>query len=546
MTLAGLVVLVMAAQAPAAPVASVSGRVTDRATGQPAPRVLVTILAASAKKQATTLTGEDGRYRIANVPPGDYAILVGNDDHKSTYLQQLVGDDKPADPFGARVLRLSVHLQAGDERDGLDVALTRALGIEGRVLDSWGDPIALAEVSITPAGSRNLPLSTTRTDDLGRYRGFGLLPGRYRVCADVSGDFSNPAVSDLPKMGRTCYPAALNDSDAVEVALTSQDAIDVDVRMQRNGSRSISGTVVDAAGVPVDGAYVQAWLPNSGWSGGGGGSTRAGAFAIKGLVPDHYELRASVGGTRPGDPGPAAREREEGFASADVTGVDAEAVTIALSKPVAVAGIVRFEGSGAPAGRSLHMAVGARAPMGPLLFFEGQPVAPVGDDFSFTLGGLYHAPATIALRGLPDGWTLKSVRYGDRDITHAAVDFAALPGARLEIAVTSAVARVSVRVANEQGDRVFAGSVVALPADPARWVMTEMVHPEGNADGGVFRLAPLLPGEYFIAALSADDFGAILRKPSRLAGIAAIGTRITVAAGQTRTLTVNVQALPER
>jgi protocatechuate 3,4-dioxygenase beta subunit len=545
MTLAGLVLLMIVTQSPAG--GSLAGRVTDRATGLPAPRVLVTLIAGAAKTQATTLTGDDGRYRFAAVPPGDYAVLASNDDHKSTYLMQVVGDDTPMNPLAPRVPRLNVHLLAGEERDGLDVALTRALGIEGRVLDSWGEPIALAEVTIIPAGSRSFPIASRRTDDMGRYRGFNLPPGRYRVCAEASRDIVNPATADLPKMGRTCYPSASSDGDAAEIALTAQDVTDIDVRMQRSGSRSISGTVVDASGALVDGASLQAWLPSADWPRGDSGAlTRAGAFAIKGLLPDRYELRASIGGSRPGDPGPPAREREEGFASADLTGGDAEAVTITLSKPVSVTGVVRFEGTAAPAGRSLHMTVTAQAPTGPSIAFEGPPLAPVGDDLSFTLGGLYHAPATIALRGLPAGWAVKSVRYGDRDITHDGVDFTALPNARLEVAVTNAVARVSVRVATDQGDRVAAATVVALPADPARWKTAAAVFAENVPENGIFRLAPLLPGEYFVAALTADDAAAMIRKASRIAGVAAIGTRIAVTAGETRTLTVNLRPLPDR
>ena len=56
--------------------AAVSGRVTDQATGRPVPRMVVTAMASDVKTSGETITDEEGRYEIAGLQPGAYAIGV--------------------------------------------------------------------------------------------------------------------------------------------------------------------------------------------------------------------------------------------------------------------------------------------------------------------------------------------------------------------------------------------------------------------------------------------------------------------------------------
>jgi len=225
-----LIALVLQASAPAAPPpASISGRVTDKASAQPLARIVVTLYPADPSKRVKTLTDKDGRYEFGYLGPGKYSIGADNDEHVSTYLEQWFGAEEPADPSSGPPPP-TLTLANGEARPNVDLALTRALAIEGHVVDPFGDPVNGAEVSVTTTEGRVVTLGSSVSDDLGAYRIFGLRPGRYRVCA--TGQRRIDAPGDGSTLARTCYPASVTNADAAAVALTSQDVFSIDVRAQ--------------------------------------------------------------------------------------------------------------------------------------------------------------------------------------------------------------------------------------------------------------------------------------------------------------------------
>ena len=129
---------------------------------------------------------------------------------------------------------------------------------------------------------------------------------------------------------QTCHPSATSEGAAADVTLTSSDVSGIDVRVQRTGGRTVTGTVVDAAGMPANGAWVSAISVDE-FNRSGSATVRDGAFSIAGLLPGVYMLSAAIGGQRLGDPNPASREREMAFAELDLTAVDATNVTLTLS-----------------------------------------------------------------------------------------------------------------------------------------------------------------------------------------------------------------------
>ena len=124
---------------------------------------------------------------------------------------------------------------------------------------------------------------------------------------------------------QTCHPSATSEGAAADVTLTSSDASGIDVRVQRTGGRTVTGTVVDAAGMPANGAMVSAVSVEE-FSRSGSATVRDGAFSIAGLLPGAYMLRATIGGQRLGDPNPPSREREMGSSTLDSSAVDATGV----------------------------------------------------------------------------------------------------------------------------------------------------------------------------------------------------------------------------
>jgi protocatechuate 3,4-dioxygenase beta subunit len=526
------------------PVATIAGRVTDRATGRPLPRMVVTAVGADVRKRVEAMTDADGRYEITGLNAGAYAIAVAHDEHRSTYLPQWFGDATPSGFFGPPT-RLNVELKEGERRTGVDVALTRALAIEGRITDPWNDPLGEAVVWVVRAPGSMSTGREARTDDQGKYRVFGLAPGRYRVCARPTGSVNIGPPGDAPAMLRTCYPAAVTEAEASGVSLTSQDVTGIDIRVQRVGSRSIAGTVIDAAGVPVEGASVAAY-PIDDNARTGSAQSHDGAFTIRGLVPGRYTLSASIGGSMPGDPNPPARERETGETVVDLAAIDATNVTVALAKAISVHGFVTLEGGPPP--RTLRMRVATRTAADARAWrFGPPPTAPVRDDLTFDLGEIYRAPVTLAIQGLPEGWALKSVRLDGRDITDVPTDFTAAGTKPFEIVVTSATVRPTIRVTNDRDEELPYAVAIALPEDPARWKTgLRTVSVRLPAGIPVPQNAALLPGNYLVAALSMEDYLSVFQDSSRLDALARIATKVTFTAGDTRTLTLRVVPLPDK
>ena len=535
----------------AAATATISGRVTEQGSGRQLPRIVVTLTTADRSKVIEAMTDAGGRYEFTGVEAGKYALVAAPDEHRSTFLSQRFGDTAPGILVAGVPLPPSVELRAGESRAGVDIALTRALGIEGRVTDPWDDAIAEARVEVRRADGRLHFGYPVYSDDLGFYRVYGLAPGRYRVCASMQERFggSDNAPSRLVA---TCHPAAIVEAAASDIVLTSQDATGVDIRVQRVGSRSISGTVSGPSGAPIDGAEVSAYaLADSGSS--ISTQSRNGAFALQGLTPGRYVIKATLGDPHREDPRPPERELQVGYASAEVDVVDVTGVGVDLSKPVRAAGRVVFEGSPSPGTSVLRMVVQASTPDVLRSRFEGRPpFSPVGDDLTFELKGLYRLPLLLGIHGLPEGWVVKSVRDGNRDVTHLPIDFGSRPSpGGLEIVLTNRVARPSVRVTDQQGAPVTAFQVVAVPVNPARRrvgtvVVPGILFPRAPSSDGVLKVGAILPGEYFLAALSTEDSVMLMRDPAWIDGIAGMGTRVTLEERDDRTFDLRLLGLPAR
>src|SRR6185295_9798078 len=162
-------------QAPKASRVSISGRVTIKEKS--AAGVVVSLRKSDMQnpfepwQRATT--DQDGFYRIANVPPGNYEVSPSAPAFVSSELTQL---------------RNKTVLVGEDENiDNINFALVRGGVITGKVTDADGRPVIQQQVNIfraealdqkQPQGQPRsvFPSGNAQTDDRGIYRTFGLLP----------------------------------------------------------------------------------------------------------------------------------------------------------------------------------------------------------------------------------------------------------------------------------------------------------------------------------------------------------------------------------
>ena len=229
-------------------------------------------------------TDANGQYRIANLSPGRYIVMVSA---PPLALPQ-------SDQFGREVT-----LDRSETRDGIDFALAPGGVITGRVSESNGSPVIGERINVvrmSEQGPRPFPATSDSavTDDRGVYRVYGIPPGRYKVSI---GQGSGSFFRDLDRGGGyyplTYHPGELEESKAKVIELgegAEVSGIDILVGARRRTFEA-SGRLVDAeTGQPQAGI-------NWGYAGNstsvfGSKSDEGGGFRITGLAPGRYSAFA--------------------------------------------------------------------------------------------------------------------------------------------------------------------------------------------------------------------------------------------------------------
>lgn len=466
-------------------------------------------------------------------------MWAGPGELTATHLAQAYTATAPLEFFEQPPPNLT--LNAGDILRNVNFALARALAIEGRVLDPSDEPMANVAVQVLHADGTSVHTMPVESDDRGEFRVYGLAPGRYRVCAHPQ-SFWGRTSEDRLRFVRTCHLASISESSAADVMLDTEDATGVDIRVQRSATYSLSGSVLDAAGASADGAMIGAMRADH--SAGAHGISRSGQFLLNGLMPGRYALWASIGGPENRrDKRPPPREREFGYEMVDIDSSGASGIVLSLSKPVKIAGRVRFDGV-AKASGPLRMVVQTVVSEAGLDWIDRQPFSAVDDDLNFELAGVHRLPVIVAIHGLPDGWVVRSIAFDGRDITGVATDLGASPKRRLEIRLTNRVARPRTRVTDASGEPVTSYTVFLLPADPARWKAAFWGAEGRPSRDGVLELGARLPGDYLVAAVRLSDGELLVRDQSRIEDLASVSRRVTLAEGDDRLLELHLTRLP--
>ena len=156
----------------------IAGRVFDASTNAPIRKAQIT--GSNNELVVDAISDDEGRYQLANLPPGDWRITVS----KGGYFTWEPGQRRPFSPPPPITLTRGQRVTA-------DVPLSRGGVILGRVSDETGEPLAGLRVRVYRArmtrGSRRLEDvgAADYTDDTGAYRIFGLPPGDYYVAASL-------------------------------------------------------------------------------------------------------------------------------------------------------------------------------------------------------------------------------------------------------------------------------------------------------------------------------------------------------------------------
>jgi protocatechuate 3,4-dioxygenase beta subunit len=520
--------------------AAIRGRIVDAETGRPLRRARVVAEALDTDRVNHTATSDaTGRYELSELTAGRYVLRA----FRSGYLPVAYGQRRPLEPSRPLTIRDDQVL------DRLDFSLPRMSVIAGRILDETGGVIAGARVFVLQSvyfeGQRRMvPVGSTGADDAGRYRVLGVMPGSYIVMAMVRETWpvTENRVEHVVAYAPTYYPSTNRLEEAGRVAVgIGERRTGVDVFMIPGRAANVSGHAVDSHGQPLGGETVYITQEFRGPTGpnvldlGGGPLIAAdGTFTVKNLPPGEYKLNVHAG--RPGG-------NEDGATTVEVNGVGREGVIVTTSAGWSVSGRVSTSDGATPTFRPDQIRIVGRPETG-----NAQPRKAAGnpesgrvtDNWTFTVTRLF-GPARLRAV-LPDGWMLKAIFQGGRDITDTLV--APKYGETLsdvQVIVTDRVTNVIGRLTDNQGAALIDGTIIVFSSDAEKWAEdSRFVRAARPDQQGQFRISGLPAGDYLVTAVDYVQDGQ-WNDPEYLEALRRDSQRLTLGEGVTQSITLTIR-----
>jgi protocatechuate 3,4-dioxygenase beta subunit len=488
------------------------------------------------------VTDVEGRYQfvLPNDAAGTYRVAVAA--FNQAYLPTEYGQRRSSDQGE------EITVAAGERRDRLNITMVRPGAIAGRVLDENGDPVegaVLRASQVRYVDGRRRLVDMARfaqpTDDLGRYRLFGLESGEYIVSAAVGQIDMRAPLVDLPGYGTTYFPGTPNPSEAQRILVgRSQDVPGIDFPIVRTRTVRVSGYAVDSRGEAITGGIA---LTPSRRSGAvvatqmGAKIERDGRFEFPNVAPGEYVLQAS----RHRSAGWTEGESSSQFVT--VNGVDVTDLEIRTTTGSTLDGHITLEGGGTFRPGQLNLStVPVDSDLSPLI--GGGPAhATVEEDLRFHLAGLT-GPRRVRVTRVPSGWMLQAIVLDGVDITDTP-----LPFGRPDQSITDLEVVLSQRVTAINGQvtargRPAAASVLFFAADRQAWYPQSRFFARINSGtDGRFRAEGLPPGDYLAVAVDvapAVRDGDQWQDPEYLEALVARARRITLPEGGNVSLALTV------
>ncbi len=454
---------------------ALSGSVVNSVTGDPIRRALVRVA------DRMQLTDSQGRFAIRDLPAGRYSISA----------------QKPGFFFGPRLdsaTELNM-LALNRDRAGIVVKLVPEGIIFGRITDENGDPVEGAFVRvrdwrIVDGRRRQEFVGGQSTDEDGRFRLFGLMPGTYYVVASAAAERAAFSPGSFPReqgYAATYFPGVTQFTAATPIKLAAGQKAQADFALSPHPTFQITGTISGYSGGNLN--SVQLTDPA------GGESAlpvrfdpAAGTFVAKQVPPGSYRLEAVA----------ADRQGRTLFGEATLNVADnMTGIVVTVAAGISVPVIVQTEFGGSPPGDKRTPVAVHLLPAGisGQNFFRPEVWSrPEGDKGSGGLVVPEVRPGKYYAEFNPNGdWYVQSAASGSTDL------FAE------PLMVSSGVAPIQILLRDDgatltgevrsQGVAAPAAVLAAMQDEPLRipWVA------RSNSQGE-FHLDNLPPGEYVVLA----------------------------------------------
>ncbi|GBD94946.1 Cna protein B-type domain protein [bacterium BMS3Abin05] len=229
------------------PLASLSGKVVDQATGSPIGNAIVEAFSETWHGRPYRIrTADDGSYTIPDVRPGIYVLVA----KAGNYLPEFY--EEASRLKDAKLIKVVTDTTIAD----VNFTLSRAAIVTGRVTDeASGMPVSHAVVKAKRIDSAFYEM--VFTTDEGAYRFEKLIPGKYIIMAIAKGH------------SREFYLNTADRDSAAVLEITDSDSLGgINFTLQKAPVQGgIAGYVFsDADSLPISGAWVMAFPKKAGRS----------------------------------------------------------------------------------------------------------------------------------------------------------------------------------------------------------------------------------------------------------------------------------------
>jgi hypothetical protein len=465
-------------------------------------------------------TDDAGHFEFNELIAGRYILGA----EKPGYVPVYYGQRQAFEPV--RVLEISIS----EARDDIGLTLPKGGVISGRILDEYGDPVADALVNallkhdeetpepqdgdagrllLAQEGAFVVPAAenrTVRTDDLGRFRLYGLACADYYITAVIEQSGNSRASGDASlRYVPTYFPGTTRIDDAQLVRAAPEREVVANFAIAPTRLLKVSGWVSQSDGKRATEGFVRVLARRSKRSSTlvQTGLTRLrsdGSFMTWVMPNGKYMLYASAGS-------PWARRGVQKDVEVGQTsiGVRTDAIS-GLSLTTAPGGVISGKVMGSPGSvrpdvesmRIVPIAADRESVPGVL------GSAPVDADGGFELHNVFGR--TLLSIAAPGGGTrLGAVYLGSQDVTDIGVHIAARERLdNVRVVLVNAKTTVSGKVTNEAGEPAANAIVLFFASAEIKWHNNQLnryTRLTRTDETGFYIVHSLVPGDYFGIAL---------------------------------------------
>jgi protocatechuate 3,4-dioxygenase beta subunit len=471
---------------------------------------------ASTPNSYSVTSDAEGKFIFEQVDPGRYTLMAD----RPGYIHAIYRSSGGA----------SLNVGPGQIVKNIRFVITPQGVIAGHVVDEDGDPITEVRVQAmrwsTTNGVRRLEYrQQIPVDDQGNFRIGNLPAGRYILSADLN---RMPALNSEKihkEYVTTYYPSALDVAESTEIPLTAGgEVINIEIRLHKVIVFHVRGKIVDSTGALVRNMALAIFPKNAGASMGFFGRnltiTRDGVFDFPTVRPGSYVIQPAnnvfFGTNDQNESG--TNKKLFGRYAVTVSNEDLKDIVVPLSVGATVTGTIVTEGGAPqpPPTDPTSAKTAAKPPPQPTVRLapaDSTELSPYtarsNADGTFELHDLAPERYRVNVNGTADGTYVKSIRFGNEDVTNGILDLTSGTGGVIDVKLAPNAADISGNVHNDKSEAVSDVQVTLGPASAEVATQTLFFRQARTNQDGKFSFKNLPPGEYRIWAWEEVDNGLV-------------------------------------